>query len=113
VTDPDERATVEWSLNDSIAKLADGGTVKLDEGGEVVLEVTVTRRYDSFRYRQELAYETVGKGGEGGGGEGGVRVITPPYTELCYSHERCGGEAAYTGEEVTTEVVAGALGEVP
>jgi hypothetical protein len=112
VTDPDGRATVEWGLNDSTAKLADGGTVELEEEGEAVLEVTVTRRYDSFRYRQELAYETVAEGDEGGG-EGGVRVITPPYTEVCYSHERCGGEAAHTGEEVTTEVVAGALGEVP
>ena len=35
VTDPDGRATVEWGLNDSTAKLADGGTVELEEEGEV------------------------------------------------------------------------------
>ncbi|MDZ7688205.1 MAG: glycosyltransferase family 39 protein [Halobacteriales archaeon] len=105
VTD-DGEATVAWRLNDTTAGFADRGNVALNGGGELTLEVTVTRRYDSFRYRQELAYEV-------GEVDGNVRVIAPPYTELCYSHERCGGEAVYTGDGVTTEVVAGAPEEEP
>lgn len=90
----DGNATVEWRLKESAANLAGGEALELEGEGEVVLEVTVTRRYESFRYRQELSYETE---------EDGVRVLAPPYTELCYSSELCGGEAAHIGDSVTTE----------
>ena len=100
----DGNATVEWSLNRSATNLADGETLEVEDRGEVVLEVTVTRRYDSFRYRQELSYDTDGDG---------VRVLAPPYTELCYSFERCGGEAAHVGDSVTTEAVGVSPEEEP
>jgi len=100
----DGNATVEWSLNRSATNLAEGETLEVDGRDELVLEITVTRRYDSFRYRQELSYET---------GEEGVRVLAPPYTELCYSFERCGGEAAHVGDSVTTEAVGVSPEEVP
>ncbi len=103
-------AAVRWRMNRTTASFADGGTVDIGDRGEVVLELTVTQRYDSFRYRQEVSYET----DEGGSdGDGGVRVISPPYTELCYSYGLCGGEAAYTGDGVTNEAFVGAPEEEP
>lgn len=96
----DDDATVRWRMNRSTASFADGGAVDIGNRGEVVLELTVTQRYDSFRYRQEVSYE-IDKGGDDS--DGSIRVISPPYTELCYSYERCGGEAAYTGDAVNTE----------
>ena len=94
-------ATVDWVLNATAARLDGGGAVEVGDEGGVVLEVTVTQRYDSFRYRQELSYETFGTGG----GDG-VRVLAPPNTELCYTFDRCGGEAAVVDGTVTTEAVA-------
>jgi hypothetical protein len=102
--DTDGYATVDWQLNGSTAKLVGGGAVGIGEKGEVLLGVTVTQRYYSFRYRQEVSYEAE---------EGRVRAIAPPHTELCYSYERCGGEAAYTGDGVRTEAFVGAPGAEP
>ena len=97
--DESGNATVTWFLNATAVRLGGGGAVGLDEAGEAVLEVTVTRRYDSFRYRQELSYETF----EASNGDDGVRVLAPPYTERCYTFDRCGGEAAVVDGSVTTE----------
>jgi len=41
--DDDGNATVGWSLNQSTANLADSETLNLEDRGELVLEVTVTR----------------------------------------------------------------------
>jgi hypothetical protein len=95
--------TVVWGLNETHGFLRDAGAVEVDDEGELTLEITVTRRYDSFSYRQELSYEA---------GEA-VRVIAPPYTERCYSYERCGGEAAVVDGSVTTEAVATTPERVP
>ena len=101
VTGTAGNATVVWSLNATAARLDDGGAVELDEEGDVILQVTVTKRYSSFRYRQELSYRTF----EADTGDG-VRVLAPPSTELCYTFDRCGGEAAVVDGSVTTEAVA-------
>ncbi|MFP4189353.1 MAG: hypothetical protein ACLFR5_08140, partial [Halobacteriales archaeon] len=90
-------ATVVWRLNGTSAHLGSNETLDLDGEGELVLELTVTERYDSFRYRQALIYETRGDG---------VRVVAPPYTEKCYSFDRCGGEATVVDGSVRTEAVA-------
>jgi hypothetical protein len=92
----DGTATVVWWLNATSVGLEGGEAVEVGEEGDAVLEVTVTQRYDSFRYRQALAYETY---------TDGVRVLAPPYTERCYSFERCGGEAAVVDGSVRTEAV--------
>ena len=97
-------ATVEWWVNETSVALDGAGAVDVDESGEAVLELGVTQRYDSFRYRQALSYEVYGDG---------VRVLTPPYTERCYSFRRCGGEAAVVDGGVTTEAVATAPEEAP
>jgi hypothetical protein len=44
--------------------------------------------------------------------DGDIRVMAPPYTEVCYSSRRCGGQAAAVpslGMDVDTEVT----GDVP
>jgi hypothetical protein len=95
---------VGWIVEEGKARLQNGSGVALEGNGEVVLEITVTQRYDSFRYRMGLSYDT---------GSDGVRVISPPYAEKCYSFDLCGGEAAETGGAVTTEAYATTPEEVP
>ncbi len=97
---------VRWGFEGGSAFLLDGDgdvveQVEVDGSGEVTLTVDVAMRYDSFRIRQEAVY---------GSTDGGVRLLAPPYTEVCYSSRRCGGEAAAVpslGVDVDTEVTGG------
>lgn len=103
---------VRWGVDGDTGFLLDGsgdrlGEVEVGSSDEISLDVDVALRYDSFRIRQELVYEAA---------DGGVRVLAPPYTEVCYSSSRCGGEAALVPSldvDVETEVIGGVPGSGP
>ncbi len=79
------------SIRDGAESIGNESILELNERGELDLEITITERIDSHRYIHKISYESI---------NGSIRVLSPPYTELCYSARNCGGESAYLGDEL-------------